>query len=179
MSRFRTSERLAIVPRVMVALGPNACKVFPPARPPDRFLSAIRTSPPVSSSDLPRNAGLPFDPAIVEGVRMNTDGLATIGTPDPDEPGEAQYDDVDDYHGVARSVTRAWYNTDLVFTDSVSVRYVLPADPDGVLPAAQRTLAKEVALTVFAAPVGFVGSPPIGAQLRQVVTPTSQAPYRN
>lgn len=114
-----------------------------------------------------------------EGSRSTTDGLSPIGVPDPDEPAEWAFDDVDDFHGVARSTTRPWYTGELVFTDSVSVRYVNPAAPTATVTPGVLALAKEVTVTVFAAPTGAPGSPPIGAQLRQVVTPASQAPYRH
>lgn len=113
-----------------------------------------------------------------EGTRSTTDGLSTIGTTDADEPDESAFDDIDDYHTVARAVQRPWEGNALVFTDSVSVRYVDPADLSGTLPASTKTLAKEVTITVFAAPIGFIGTPPIGAQLRQIATPASQAAYR-
>ncbi|MEO0556580.1 MAG: hypothetical protein AAF170_00210 [Bacteroidota bacterium] len=113
-----------------------------------------------------------------EGTRSSAAGLSTIGTADPDEPDEGAFDDIDDYHTVTTSVTRPWEGEDLAFTDSVSVRYVDPANPDSTLSAGVQTIAKEVTITVFAAPVGFVGTPPIGARLRQVATPSTQAAYR-
>lgn len=121
-----------------------------------------------------------FDEADIgrEGTRSSTAGLSTIGTADPDEPDEWAFDDVDDYHTFTRSVTRPWQGEDLVFTDSVSVRYVDPANPDSTLTAGTLSIAKEVTITVFAAPVGFIGTPPIGARLRQVATPATQSAYR-
>lgn len=121
-----------------------------------------------------------FDEADLgrEGVRTQTNGLSIIGTADPDETDESTYDDVDDYHGVARSIVRDWYGSDLQFTDSVSVRYIDLNAPTTVLGPTATTLAKEVTVTVFAAPVGYIGTPPVGATLRQVATSASQAPYR-
>jgi hypothetical protein len=121
-----------------------------------------------------------FDEADIdrESNRSTTDGLSTIGTADADEPDESAFDDVDDYHGRTRPVLRRWQGGDLVFTDSVSVRYVDPANLEGSLPAGTTSLAKEVTVTVFAAPAGFVGRSPIGARLRQIATPASQAAYR-
>ena len=120
-----------------------------------------------------------FDEADLEreGTRSTTEGLSTIGTSDAGETTESAFDDLDDYHTVSRSVQRPWQGGNLVFTDSVSVRYVDPADPMSPLAANTKTLAKEVTITVFAAPVGFTGTPPIGAQLRQIATPASQAAY--
>lgn len=121
-----------------------------------------------------------FDEADIgrEGTRSTTDGLSVIGTADADELTEAAFDDVDDYHTVSRAVTRPWHTDTLVFTDSVSVRYVNPANLSDTLAANTTALAKEITITVFAAPVGFIGTPGIGAQLRQVATPASQAAYR-
>ena len=113
-----------------------------------------------------------------ESTRTRPDGLSPIGVADPDEAVEDQFDDVDDYHGVARSSVRPWFGEDLVFTDSVSVRYVDPANPSATVPPGSLELGKEITVTVFAAPAGYVGSPPIGARVRQVVTPASQARYR-
>ena len=121
-----------------------------------------------------------FDEADIgrEGTRSTIDGLSTIGTPDTGEPAEWAFDDVDDYHTITRSVQRPWQGGDLLFTDSVSVRYVDPANPDSILTAGTLSTAKEITVTVFAAPVGFIGTPPIGARLRQVATPGSQSAYR-
>ena len=113
-----------------------------------------------------------------EGTRTRPEGLSPIGVADPDETVEGQFDDVDDYHGVMRSSVRPWFGTDLVFTDSVSVRYVDPANPSATVASGGLELGKEITVTVFAAPAGYVGSPSIGAQIRQVVTPASQARYR-
>ena len=113
-----------------------------------------------------------------EGTRIRPEGLSPIGVADPDEPTEEAFDDVDDYHGITRSSVRSWYGEDLVFTDSVSVRYVDPANPSATVLSGSLELGKEITVTVFAAPAGYVGSPPIGAQIRQVVTPASQARYR-
>ncbi len=121
-----------------------------------------------------------FDDADIgrQGTRSTTAGLSTIGTADSDEPNEAAFDDVDDYHTLTRASQRSWQGGDLVFTDSVSVRYVDPANPDSTLTGGAMSIAKEVTVTVFAAPVGFIGTRAIGARLRQVATPTSQSAYR-
>lgn len=120
-----------------------------------------------------------FDEADLDrqGTRATIEGLSTIGTADSGEPTEADFDDIDDYHTVSRSVQRRWQGGDLVFTDSVSVRYVDPADPANPLASGTKSLAKEITITVFAAPVGYIGTRLIGAQLRQIATPASQAAY--
>lgn len=124
-----------------------------------------------------------FDESDVNGTGIRTSvlGLSTPGTDLGETSGdETTYDDIDDFHGApARSVSRLWNGQQLQFTDSVAVRYVNPgaADLDAVLPLGARTLAKEVTVTVRASRVGFVGTPPVVAELRQMVTPATQSAF--
>lgn len=108
----------------------------------------------------------------VPRARTSTTGLSTLGPDDgiAFETAEAQYDDVDDFHGRQRTVSADWMDESLAFFDSVSVRYV---DPATLAPVAGPTLAKEVTVVVRAAPAGFIGTPEIAATLNQIVTPTS------
>lgn len=104
-------------------------------------------------------------------ARTSTSGLSLIGTPDAGETVEADFDDVDDFHGrAARPVSTVWMGQTLRFTDSVSVRYLHDVT---LLEVTGPTLTKEVTVTVRALPVGFIGTPPIAATLRQIVTPSS------
>lgn len=111
-----------------------------------------------------------FDEVATDrGVRVDPAGLSTALGRDG-EAAEADFDDVDDFSGVVRTTARDWMGGTLAFTDSVSVRYV---DKTFLTPSAAPTLAKEVTVVVRAVPQGFVGTPPIVAELTQIVTPLS------
>lgn len=115
-----------------------------------------------------------YDEADVgrEGVRAQTMGLTPSGSfgPDAGESSEASYDDVDDFHGAAQNVSAARNGSTMGFRDSVSVRYFEPTNPSATPTVA---LAKEVTVFVTADPSGFIGTPPVLARLRRVVTPAS------
>jgi len=125
----------------------------------------------VGQSRLAAVTAYPFDEVDLhrEGVRISPSGLSTVGR-DDGETAEAHFDDVDDFHAApARPVDVLWVGQPLAFRDSVSVRYV---DPATLAPVAGPSLAKEVTVFVRAVPVGWIGTPPIVAELRQIVTPT-------
>ena len=110
-----------------------------------------------------------FDEADLgrEGVRLTAAGLSRLG-PDDGEITEADFDDVDDFHAApARPVDVLWMGQPLAFTDSVSVQYV---DPVSLQPSATPTLAKEITVTLRALPAGWIGTPPVVAELRQIVS---------
>ena len=118
-----------------------------------------------------------FDEADVGLVRARTSptGLSAIGPDDgvTEELTEADYDDVDDFHGhPAQAASAAWMDESIAFTHAVTVRYVTVTG-SGIEASAAPTLSKEVTVTVAAAPTGFVGTPQIAATLSQIVTPTS------
>lgn len=105
-----------------------------------------------------------------EGIRLDAAGLSALG-PDATELTEADFDDVDDFHGApARPVEVVWMGEPLAFTDSVSVRYV---DPVTLAPSVTPTLAKEVTVWLRALPAGWIGTPPVVAELRQIVSSAS------
>ncbi|MEM1056801.1 MAG: hypothetical protein AAGI52_14860 [Bacteroidota bacterium] len=115
-----------------------------------------------------------FDEADIgrEGARSSLAGLTATSSfgPDMGETTEATYDDIDDFDGRATPQTVQWNGRNLVFRDSVSVRYVVPATAAA---SAGATLAKEVTIIVTAAPDGFIGTPEVAARLRRIVTPAS------
>lgn len=117
-----------------------------------------------------------FDESDVGRVRARTSptGLSPIGPDNAagEEPSEAQYDDVDDFHGSLVQSTAGWMGQTLQYTTAVSVRYVT-LGASGASTSATPTLSKEVTVVVRAAPSGFVGTPEIAATLRQLVTPGS------
>ena len=120
----------------------------------------------------------PFDEADVgqSRARTSTAGLSSLGPDDgvADETSEAQYDDVDDFHGApAQALSEPWMDESLAFWQTTTVRYVT-VGAAGVTESALPTLAKEVTVEVRAAPSGFVGTPQIAARLSQIVTPASQ-----
>ena len=107
---------------------------------------------------------------VREGIRLDAAGLSALG-PDEAELAEADFDDVDDFHGTpARRVEVVWMGEPLAFTDSVSVRYV---DPVTLAPSVTPTLAKEVTVWLRALPAGWIGTPPVVAELRQIVSSAS------
>jgi hypothetical protein len=111
-----------------------------------------------------------------EGARRTTAGLtatSSFGT-DSGETTEATFDDLDDFHQVARPRTVQRNGRDLVFRDSVSVRYVVP---ETAAASTNATLAKEITVTVTAAPAGFIGTAEVAARLRRIVTPASRATH--
>ena len=114
----------------------------------------------------------------VRRARTSTAGLSPIGRDGAlgEEDVEANFDDVDDFDGVAVPVTSDWMGETIAFTSEVAVRYVrvTASGIDGVGPS-DRTTAKEVTVTVRAAPAGFVGTPEIAATLKQIVTPSTQS----
>lgn len=94
--------------------------------------------------------------------------------PDADETLEADFDDVDDFHGrPARVLETEWMGQRVTFTDSVTVRYIEYGASGAFEEVDARTLMKQVTVYVRAQPDGFVGTPPIAATLRQIATPTS------
>lgn len=119
-----------------------------------------------------------FDEADVgrDGARTSTSGLTATTSfgPDPGETSESMWDDVDDFHRDARPDTVQWNGRDLVFRDSVSVRYVVPAT---AATSTSQTLAKEITVVVTAAPSGFIGRPEVAARLRRIITPTADVAH--
>lgn len=122
-----------------------------------------------------------YDEADVDtdGTRTDEVGLSTVLGPDDgvtSELVEADFDDVDDFHGRPAQVASApWMDESIAFTDSVAVRYVtVDVGTVGVATSASPTLMKEVTVVVRAAPQGFVGTPGIAATLSQIVTPSSR-----
>ena len=115
-----------------------------------------------------------FDEADTDrkNVRTHTNGLTPAANLGPDgEATENAYNDVDDFHGATRPQTSRWNGADIHFTDEVTVRYIDPANPSA---SPSTSLAKEVTVVVRAAPAGFIGTPPVLARLRRVVTPASR-----
>jgi len=117
-----------------------------------------------------------FDEADVglDRARVTPNGLSALGPDDGvlTETTEADYDDVDDFHGAgALPVVAAWMDESIDYWQTTTVRYI---DLATGAPSATPTHAKEVTVEVRAAPVGFVGAPQIAATLSQIVTPTSQ-----
>ncbi len=91
-------------------------------------------------------------------------GLSTVLGPDDgvtSELVEADFDDVDDFHGRPAQVASApWMDESIAFTDSVAVRYVtVDVGTVGVATSASPTLMKEVTVVVRAAPRGSSGRP--------------------
>ncbi|MEM6326756.1 MAG: hypothetical protein AAF791_06505 [Bacteroidota bacterium] len=115
-----------------------------------------------------------FDEADIgrEGARTRTAGLTPTSSfgGDMGETGEATWDDVDDFHGDTRTETVQWNGRPLEFESTVSVSYFNPATSTRTTGQA---LAKEITVTVTAAPAGYIGTPPVAATLRRVITPTS------
>ena len=117
-----------------------------------------------------------FDEADVglDRARISPDGLSALGPDDGVlmETTEADYDDVDDFHGAgAQPVTADWMDETIDYWHTTTVRYV---DLATGAPSLTPTLAKEITVEVRAAPAGVVGTPQIAATLSQIVTPTSQ-----
>ena len=119
-----------------------------------------------------------FDEADVgrDGVRASISGLTprNLLGPDAPEASEAAFDDIDDFHGSATADTSVWNGQMVLFRDSISVRYFNPADTTA---SPNQALAKEITVRVRAAPSGYIGSPPVLARLRRVITPTSGAAH--
>ncbi len=120
-----------------------------------------------------------FDEADVgrDGFRSSTSTLtprSAFGA-DLGETDESSYDDLDDFHGQpSRPVTATRNGQTLAFRDSVSVRYLDPANPAS---SPERSLAKEITVFVHAEPSGYIGTPPVVARLRRVITPASGAAH--
>ena len=146
----------------------------------DGEADAIRSEVEIAAAQLARERladvlARRFDEADQAGgrVRVRPDGLSAIGADADDGATEADFDDVDDFHGrPARAQTMDWMGGTLAFTDSVSVRYVAYSGTALVASAAP-TLMKEVTVTVWASPASAVGGSPVSATLSQIVTPTS------
>jgi hypothetical protein len=119
-----------------------------------------------------------FDESDVgrEGARTSTMGLTSQMAfgPEVGEGNEASFDDLDDFHGRARTVTAVRGGQTLSFRDSVSVRYVDPANPAA---SPGTALAKEITVTVRSLSASSGGSAPVFARLRRVVTPASGAAH--
>lgn len=119
-----------------------------------------------------------FDEADIgrDGARTTTVGLTPSNRfgRDTGETNEPSWDDVDDFHGQARPDTVQWNGRDLVFRDSVSVSYY---DPSSGSRTTSPTLAKEITVTVTAAPAGFIGTPEVAARLRRILTPTADVAH--
>lgn len=111
-----------------------------------------------------------------DGARTSTSGLTSPSNfgRDTGESSEPSFDDIDDFHGRTRPDTVRWNNRDLVFRDSVSIRYVVP---ETAAPSSSATLAKEITVTVTAARAGFIGTPEVAARLRRIVTPTADVSH--
>ncbi|MGB3542907.1 hypothetical protein [Rubrivirga sp.] len=116
-----------------------------------------------------------FDEVDESGRARTTPlGLSAVLGPDTGETNEWDFDDVDDFHGhPARIVTADWMEGQVAFTDSVSVRYFSYGPGGDFVEVAGPSLMKQVTVFVRAEPDGFIGTPPIAATLRQIVTPTS------
>jgi hypothetical protein len=89
------------------------------------------------------------------------------------EANEWDFDDVDDFNGLARVVQADWMSQQVTFTDSVTVRYLSYGAGGEFVEVPGPTLMKQVTVFVRARPEGFIGTPPIAATLRQIATPTS------
>jgi hypothetical protein len=117
-----------------------------------------------------------YDEADVgrSGIRFVTDSLTALIDLGP-ESGEiwpADFDDVDDFHGLATTDSVGWDGGFLPFDVTVAVRYVNPAAPDAT--AGSPTLAKEIAVTVRERSTGPLERRPVGGTLRAVVSPAAQ-----
>ena len=115
-----------------------------------------------------------FDEADIDrkNVRTHENGLTPAHRFGPDgELTEDAYNDVDDFHGATRPQTATWNGQSIRFNDEVTVRYIDPSNPSA---NPSSSLAKEVTVIVRAAPDGFIGTPPVLARLRRVVTPASR-----
>lgn len=116
--------------------------------------------------DTNRNGVRVAPPASTLGPDHNGNG---------NETSPALYDDIDDFHGTARTRQAQAASGTLTFRDSVAVRYVHPTDPDG--PAATSpTLAKRV--EVFVAEVDARGRRGATVHLRRVTGSAEHAPHR-
>ena len=117
-----------------------------------------------------------FDEADVGVARARTSavGLSPIGPDNAagEESVEADFDDVDDFHGFSVPMTSDWMGDAIQFTGEVSVRYVR-VTASGILGSATPRTTKEVTVTVRAAPTGYIGTPEVAATLSQIVTPGS------
>ncbi|HYE95416.1 MAG TPA: hypothetical protein VD962_04355 [Rubricoccaceae bacterium] len=127
----------------------------------------------IASAYLIRALGRAYDEADTDsaaGLRITTVGLTTELGP---EAGEtlADFDDIDDFHGLATTDAISFEGTALPFDVSVAVRYVDPADPTRT--SAVPTLAKEVIVTAVERDAAG-NRPPARCSLRRVVTAAGQ-----
>lgn len=137
----------------------------------------------LARAELLKATALPFDETLLGITRLlvdpNTLTLPSAFGPGRD-PGETQAspaDDVDDLHGVVRTVTVQRDNQSgrtMPLSLRFGVRYVLVNEPGTAAGANQRTLAKEVSVAVVEVVTGPVDRPPVTVMLTQVVTPAWQ-----
>jgi hypothetical protein len=137
----------------------------------------------LAATDLARTrlveaTALAFDEVLIGATGFQTDPntltLASAFGPtgDPGEDGTAPPDDVDDLAGTSAVVTTlrdGLSGREMRFTVTYAVRYVL-ADAPGT-GASERTLAKEVSVTVVENVATQTERPPVRCTLSQVVTP--------
>jgi hypothetical protein len=141
----------------------------------------------LAATDLARTrlveaTALAFDEAVIGLVGFQVD--PSILTParafgpgrDPGEDGTTPADDVDDLAGTSTGVTTlrdGLTGREMRFTVAYAVRYVRADAPGSGVPLAQRTLAKEVSVTVTEDVAAGAGAerPPVRCTLSQVITP--------
>jgi hypothetical protein len=120
---------------------------------------------------------LAFDDALVGNARFDVETNTLTRSrkfgpgQDADEDEETVADDVDDLHGVIANTTVMYDGRPVAFTVAYAVRYVRENAPDTGVGVNQRTLAKEVTVTVQEVTDGTTARPPVTCTLSQVITP--------
>jgi hypothetical protein len=143
----------------------------------------------LAAADLARTrlveaAALAFDEVVIGSTALqvdpNTLTLASAFGPagDPGEDGTAPADDVDDLAGISETVTTlrdGRTGREMRFTVAHAVRYVRADAPGTGVPLSERTLAKEVSVTVAEDVTAGAERPPVRCTLSQVITPAWHA----